>query len=244
MLRQWVETSMPSFQNFSTGFRAVVFGSSGGIGRALCDALEAAPECGAVVGFSRSTDPAIDLEDEHSIEQAAGTLADTGPIHLIVDATGLLHDEDMQPEKSISAVDPQVVSRSFAVNATGPLLLLKHFHHLMPRHERCVFATISARVGSIEDNRLGGWYGYRASKAALNMFLKTAAVEIARKRPQAVCLALHPGTVETPLSAPFAGDRALLSAHEAARLLLDVIDRAESDGVGSFLAYDGKKIAW
>ncbi len=235
---------MLSLQNFPAGFRAIVFGSSGGIGREMLNALETAPGCSEVIGFSRSTDPAIDLEDETSIQQAAATLADSDPVHLIVDATGLLHDANMQPEKSMSAVDPQVVARSFAVNATGPLLLLKHFHHLMPRHERCVFATISARVGSIGDNRLGGWYGYRASKAALNMFLKTAAIEIARKRPHTVCLALHPGTVETPLSGPFAGDRAQLSANEAARLLLDVIDKADNDGAGSFLAYDGKEIAW
>lgn len=235
---------MLSFQNFPTGFRAVVFGSSGGIGREIFNALEAEPACGGVVGYSRSTVPAFDLEDEASIEQAAAAMADAGPVHLIFDATGLLHDASMQPEKSISAVDPQLIARSFAVNATGPLLLLKHFHHLMPRNERSVFATISARVGSIEDNRLGGWYGYRASKAALNMFLKTASIEIARKRPQAICLALHPGTVETPLSAPFAGDRTLLSANNAARLLLDVIDKADSDSSGSFFAYDGQEIAW
>lgn len=235
---------MLSFQNFPTGFRAVVFGSSGGIGREMLNVLEADGACGDVTGYSRSTVPGFDLEDEASIEQIAAALAGTGPIHLIVDATGLLHDAQMQPEKSISAVDPQVIARSFAVNATGPLLLLKHFHHLMPRHERSVFATISARVGSIEDNRLGGWYGYRASKAALNMFLKTASIEIARKRPQATCLALHPGTVETPLSAPFAGDRALLSANTAARMLLDVIDKADANSSGSFLAYDGREIAW
>ncbi|MGI9515189.1 MAG: SDR family NAD(P)-dependent oxidoreductase [Anderseniella sp.] len=235
---------MMSFQNFPDGFRAVVFGSSGGIGSELYNALQAAPACSSVAGFSRSTDPAIDLEDEASIEHAARTLADIGPVHLFIDATGLLHDAEMQPEKSISAVDPQIVARSFAVNATGPLLLLKHFHNLMPRQERGVFATVSARVGSIDDNRLGGWYGYRASKAALNMFLRTAAIEIARKRPHAVCLALHPGTVETQLSEPFAGNRTLFSAEKAARLLLEVMDEAENDGAGSFFAYDGQQIAW
>ena len=235
---------MLSFQKFPTGFRAVVFGSSGGIGREMFNVLEADSACGDVTGYSRSTVPGFDLEDEASIEQIAAAMAGTGPIHLIVDATGLLHDSQMQPEKSISAVDPQVIARSFSINATGPLLLLKHFHNLMPRHERSVFATISARVGSIEDNRLGGWYGYRASKAALNMFLKTASIEIARKRPQATCLALHPGTVETPLSAPFAGERALLSANTAATMLLDVIDKADANSSGSFLAYDGQEIAW
>ena len=233
-----------SFENLPAGFRAVVFGAGGGIGSELCSILHAAPDCGSVTGFSRSTEPAVDLEDEASIERAAATLADAGPVHLMVDATGLLHDGDMQPEKAISAVDPRLIARSFAVNATGPLLLLKHFHQLMPRDQRSVFATISARVGSIADNRLGGWYGYRASKAALNMFLRTAAIEIARKRPQAVCLALHPGTVRTRLSAPFAGDRTLFSANKAANMLLDVIDKAETNGSGAFLAYDGEEIAW
>ena len=124
------------------------------------------------------------------------------------------------------------------------LLLLKHFRNLLPREERAVFATISARVGSIGDNQLGGWYSYRASKAALNMFVKTASIEIARKRPQAICLALHPGTVRTDLSEPFAGKRSLMEPVEAATRLLSVIDYSTSRDTGSFIAYDGSLIPW
>jgi len=176
------------------------------------------------------------------IAAAASELAESAPVHLLLDATGVLHDDRIAPEKSIDAVKPEAFARAFAVNATGPLLLLKHFHRLLPRHERGVFATLSARVGSITDNGLGGWYGYRASKAALNMLVRTASIEIARKRPQAVCLALHPGTVRTRLSEPFAGRHERLEPDRSAALLLDVIDRAE--GTGMFLAYDGCEIAW
>ena len=128
--------------------------------------------------------------------------------------------------------------------ANGVLLLLKHFHHLLPRKGRAVFATLSARVGSISDNRLGGWYSYRASKAALNMMLKTAAIEISRKRPEALCLALHPGTVDTALSKPFAPRQDRFSPQESAGKLLEVIDQAEAGQSGRFLAYDGSEIAW
>ena len=221
-----------------------MFGAGGGIGRAFQRALEAEPTCGEVIGLSRSSEPHFDLLDEGSVERAAAAVTVGGPVHLMIDATGILHDAAMQPEKSISAVEPETIARAFAVNATGPLLLLKHFHRLLPREGRSVFATLSARVGSIGDNRLGGWYGYRASKAALDMVLRTAAIEIARKWPDAVCLALHPGTVRTKLSDPFSGDRERFEPEQAAAMLLNVIDEADSARTGSFLAYDGSEIPW
>ena len=235
---------LTSLKGFPFGYRAVVVGATGGIGRAFASILQADPACAEVVELGRSSAPRLDLQDEASIENAAGILAQGGPVHLVIDATGILHDATMAPEKSIDAVDPASIARVFAINATGPLLLLKHFHRLLPRDERSVFATLSARVGSIEDNRLGGWYGYRASKAALNMFLRTAAIEIARKRPQAVCLALHPGTVKTGLSEPFSSNRERFEPEQAASLLLNVIDQAESKDTGAFLAYDGSVIPW
>ncbi|NNF79086.1 MAG: SDR family NAD(P)-dependent oxidoreductase [Rhizobiales bacterium] len=235
---------MTSLQSFESPYRAVVFGAHGGIGRAIIELLQADPACEEVASFSRSSDPVLDLTDEASIERAAQSVKQRAPFHLIFDATGVLHDQHMTPEKSLRAVDPAMAARSYAVNALGPLLLLKHFQDLMPRGGRCVFATISARVGSIGDNRLGGWYSYRASKAALNMFMKTAAIELARKRPESVCLALHPGTVKTPLSEPFAGGRATLDPKACAGALLHVIDRTGSDKSGSFLAYDGTDIVW
>ncbi len=235
---------MSDLSAFPQGFNAVVVGSTGGLGSAFADLLERDPGCGQVFRFSRSSSHPLDLEDEASIERAAASLADQGEIHLIIDATGILHDAAMRPEKTFSQIDPEAVARAFAINATGPLLLLKHFHHLLPRTGRGVFATVSARVGSIADNRLGGWYGYRASKAALNMFLRTAAIEIARKRPDAVCLALHPGTVKTRLSDPFAGDRERFEAKQSAQMLLEVINRAAPAAGGAFLAYDGSEIPW
>ena len=233
------ETSLRSLPG---DYRAIVFGGHGGLGSAFVEALRADPRCGQVVGLGRRTQPALDLENETSIAAAAEALAATAPIHLLLDATGLLHDDDMAPEKSLDAVEPETIARAFAVNSTGPLLLLKHFRHMLPREGRGVFATLSARVGSITDNGLGGWYGYRASKAALNMFLRTASIEIARKRPQAVCLALHPGTVRTQLSDPFSGRRERLEPEQSAALLLEVIDRAGRSGM--FLAHDGSEIPW
>ena len=157
-------------------YRAVVFGATGGIGAAFVEVIQADPACGEVVGLSRSSSPAIDLEDEPSIAEASKRIAAEGPAHLIIDATGILHDASMQPEKSIDAIDPDVIARSFALNATGPLLLLKHFYHLLPRSGRSIFATLSARVGSITDNRLGGWYGYRASMSVVRWFGTTCSV--------------------------------------------------------------------
>jgi NAD(P)-dependent dehydrogenase (short-subunit alcohol dehydrogenase family) len=160
---------------------------------------------------------------------------------LIIDATGTLTVDGTGPEKRLADLDPAVLARAFAINAIGPALLIKHFADLLPRSGKSVFATLSARVGSIGDNRLGGWYAYRASKAALNQLLHTAAIEIARKRPGAVLLALHPGTVRTPLSTPIVG-AAGLSPAEAAAKLLQVIEKATE--TGTFLDQNGKTVPW
>ncbi|MEM8687873.1 MAG: SDR family NAD(P)-dependent oxidoreductase [Pseudomonadota bacterium] len=235
---------MVTLSSFPAGFRAVVVGASGGIGAAVLALLHEAPGCAEAIGLSRSSSPDLDLEREDTIAEAARQIAAGGPVHLIFDATGVLHSPALKPEKALSAFDPAAAAKAFAVNATGPLLVLKHFHTLMARNERSVFASISARVGSISDNQLGGWYSYRASKAALNMLLKTAAIEIARKRPEALCLALHPGTVDTRLSKPFASGRDLFTPQESAAKLLAVIDNAEPGRSGRFLAYDGQEISW
>jgi NAD(P)-dependent dehydrogenase (short-subunit alcohol dehydrogenase family) len=219
--------------------RSLVIGGTGGIGRALVALIG---EGGAVVALGRSTDPPVELTDEASLAHAAGVLRAQAPFSRIIAATGALTIDGVGPEKRLADLDPGALARAFAVNAVGPALLLKHFSGLLPRSGRCVFATLSARVGSIEDNLLGGWYGYRASKAALNQFVRTAAVEIARKRPEALVLALHPGTVRTALSAPFTGPDQGMTAEESALRLLQVIESATQSGV--FLDYAGKTIPW
>jgi NAD(P)-dependent dehydrogenase (short-subunit alcohol dehydrogenase family) len=163
----------------------------------------------------------------------------------VIDATGFLHDERQEPEKSWRQLDATNLARAFALNAIGPALIMKHVLPRLPRSRKAVFATLSARVGSIEDNRLGGWYSYRASKAALNQLVRTAAVELTRRSPDALCTALHPGTVATALSAPFATTG--LEVHSpdvAARHLLAVIDQLTADANGGFFDWRGQPVPW
>lgn len=224
---------------------AVVFGAGGGIGTALVEAIRAASKFEHVVPFSRSTSPSIDLLDEASLERAAAFAADLGELRLVIDATGFLHDDRQAPEKSWRQLDAVNLARSFALNAIGPALIMKHVLPRLPRSGKAVFATLSARVGSIGDNRLGGWYAYRASKAALNQMVRTAAVELARRSPDALCIALHPGTVATALSAPFAA--AGLEVHSpaaAARHLLSVVDQLTADASGEFFDWRGQPVPW
>lgn len=217
----------------------VIFGASNGIGAALADALE---QSGAtVLRIGRKTTPGFDLLDEASIAGAATT---AGPgLRLVIDATGFLHDNRFKPEKSLRQIDPAQFAHSFAVNATGPALLMKHFLPLLAADERSVFATLSARVGSISDNHLGGWYSYRAAKAALNQLMRTAAIELARTRKQAICVALHPGTVDTDLSRPFTkAGLDLQTPAEAASRLLAVIDGLTPAQSGLLFDHKGVQI--
>jgi NAD(P)-dependent dehydrogenase (short-subunit alcohol dehydrogenase family) len=228
------------------GYRAVVVGASGAIGGALVEALHADPRCAEVAALSRGGAPALDLSDEASVAAAAAGLRGRAPWHLVLCATGALHVAGRPPEKRLADLDPAALAAAFAVNTIGPALVVKHFHDLLPRKERAFLAVLSARVGSIGDNRKGGWYGYRASKAALNMMLRTAAIEVARQRPLAVLAALHPGTVRSRLSAPFVGpgDGAVEPA-DAARHLLAVLDALPAEGAsGGFHAWDGAPIPW
>ncbi len=191
--------------------------------------------------LGRRTHPALDLLDEASIA-AAAEAAGTG-LTLVIDATGFLHDVSHRPEKSLREVDPSHMARSFAINATGPALLMKHFLPRLARDQRAVFATLSARVGSISDNRLGGWHSYRAAKAALNQVVRTAAIELARTHRQATLVALHPGTVDTGLSAPFAKTGLeVRTPVEAARRLVAVIDALTPERSGLLLDIEGAPI--
>lgn len=223
---------------------AIVIGARGGIGAAIHDSLKASGQYEQIWGTSRAGPYRLELTDEASIEalaqQAKLSRLD---IRLIFDATGYLHGQHGGPEKSWSAIDPDAMAHQFAVNAIGPALLIKHFLPLLPREGRSVFATISAKVGSISDNHLGGWYGYRAAKAALNQLVKTASIELARKRPHAICMALHPGTVATPLSDPFAKNNVRLQTpQQSATAMLDVIKQVTTDQSGHLLTYNGTSI--
>jgi NAD(P)-dependent dehydrogenase (short-subunit alcohol dehydrogenase family) len=224
---------------------AVVFGAGGGIGGALVKVIQTAEKFKHVVTFSRSTSPAIDLLDEGSLARAAAFADDLGDLRLVIDATGFLHDDRQAPEKSWRQLDAANLARAFALNAIGPALIMKHVLRRLPRSGKSVFATLSARVGSIGDNRLGGWYSYRASKAALNQLVRTAAVELARRSPDAFCIALHPGTVATPLSAPFAASGSdVHTPTAAARHLLAVVDQLTADANGGFFDWRGQPVPW
>ncbi len=226
-----------------TGYRALVLGASGALGAAFVSHLQADAHCGQVLGLSRRSSPALVLEDEASIRACAQELAAQAPLHLVIDATGALTLDGRGPEKRLDELDPQHLARAMAVNAIGPALLLKHLVPLLAHGERVVWAKLSARVGSIADNHKGGWYGYRASKAALNMVLQTAAIEIARRRPLAVVAALQPGTVRSALSQPFVGDDALDPGQSAARLLR-VLDALPATGRAQFVDHQGAPIPW
>lgn len=228
----------------------VVIGASGGLGRALVDAAGVRWPLSEVMALSRQSTPALDLLDEGTIAASAQAVkariqASERPLQLVIDATGWLHGQGWMPEKSWRHLDPAHLAHQFAVNATGPALLMKHFLPLLPRQQRAVFATLSAKVGSIGDNRLGGWWGYRAAKAALNQFVRTASIELARSHPQAICVALHPGTVDTGLSQPFShAGLTVRSPAEAAQHLLDVIDGLGSEHTGGFVDHTGAPLPW
>ncbi|MDO6414126.1 SDR family NAD(P)-dependent oxidoreductase [Sphingomonas sp. BIUV-7] len=230
---------------------AVVIGAGGGIGGALVEALAASGRYTRIYALSRHprtnegriVGGAIDVVDEASIRNAAERI--DLPLDLVVIATGILHEDGRMPEKALRELDGSTLARLFELNMIGPALALKHFAPLLAKDRRAVIAALSARVGSISDNRTGGWYGYRASKAALNMIMKCAAIEIARSRPQALCVALHPGTVDTDLSQPFqrgVPPDQLFSPGRAARHLLDVLADLDPASSGKIFAWDGSEI--
>jgi NAD(P)-dependent dehydrogenase (short-subunit alcohol dehydrogenase family) len=225
------------------GYRALVIGASGGIGAALLRHLSADGRCALALGLHRRSQPAIDFNDEPSIALAAAALAPQGPFHLIVNAVGVLHSDGRMPEKKLGDLGYAQLEAIFRVNTFGPALVLRHFSPLLDR-QRAVLALLSAKVGSLSDNRLGGWYSYRASKAALNMLLKTAAIELRRNQPQAVLVALHPGTVASTLSRPFKGDQIGRAPDVAAAEMLQLLDTLGPADSGVFVAYDGQRLPW
>ena len=250
---------MNSFENldsFGENLNVVIFGCTGGIGQALMHSLSQNPRTKSIFAISRApnnystqkvTTLKADIGKEDDIIRAAKSIQSTvGELHLVLIATGILHDGDeIKPEKTWRALNPNSLAAVFSINAFGPAIIAKHFLPLLAHKRKSVFAALSARVGSIEDNRLGGWYAYRASKAALNMLIRTFSVELARLNPFALCVGLHPGTVDTLLSKPFQGsvsNSSLFSAERSANHLLNVVNDLGPEHSGRVFAWNGELI--
>ncbi|MCY4329967.1 MAG: SDR family NAD(P)-dependent oxidoreductase [Endozoicomonadaceae bacterium] len=233
----------------------VIFGAGGAIGSAFIRHLSETHSDASIHAFSRQTPTnilsgvsyhAIDYTDETSIEKAAREAAGNGPPDLVIVAIGILHDDKVKPEKSLKQLSAEKFQYLFAINTVTPALIAKYFLPIMNRQQPYVFAALSARVGSISDNQLGGWYAYRASKAALNMIIRNAAIEIGRCNKQAIIVALHPGTVDSNLSGPFqhgVPDDQLFTPDYATGKLLAVLDNLTPQQSGKFFAWDGEEIS-
>lgn len=243
---------MADMKSLQSNYRGVVIGAGGGIGAAVAARLAQDPACGQTYALNRdgAAGPdeavriAVDVTNTESLSAAAATIGAGGPIDLIFIASGLLHRGGaVQPEKSWKTIEADAFAELFAVNATGPLLALKALLPHVPRDRRALIGIVGARVGSIGDNRLGGWYGYRASKAALAMLLRTLSIELARTHPQLAVLMLHPGTVDTALSQPFQrGVANLLTPEASAGAMLAVLDAATPEQSGQQRDWNGELV--
>ena len=224
-------------------FSALIIGSSGTIGGAFVELLKNNPLCSRVVGIHRHSEYKIDYQDLDSIEACAAALSQLGPFQLIINTIGVLHTSNWMPEKKLDDLNAEQLVDLMKINAIGPALTIRHLSKLLdPKNS--IMATLSAKVGSIEDNRLGGWYSYRASKAALNMLIKTASIEWARTKPNTALIAMHPGTVNSRLSKPFRGEQIGRPAHDAVLDMFRVIESLKKEDSGSFISYSGEKLPW
>jgi NAD(P)-dependent dehydrogenase (short-subunit alcohol dehydrogenase family) len=224
-------------------FRAIVIGSSGTIGAAFLELLENDPHCSLVIGLHRHSEFPINYDDLDSIKTCVDALAAQAPFQLIINTIGVLHTLDWMPEKKLDDLKAEQLQELMRINAIGPAITIQHFSRLLdPKNSLMV--TLSAKVGSIEDNRLGGWYSYRASKAALNMLIKTMSIEWKRNKPNTGLIAMHPGTVNSRLSKPFKGEQIGRPALDAAADMLRVIKDTKIEDSGSFVSYAGETIPW
>lgn len=231
-----------------------IIGSSGAIGGAFVEALSAQYPAAHISAFSRSgtgeSKPnvsyyKVDYSDESSIAEAAEIASKEQPIDLVIVATGILHEGEMMPEKSLRDLSHEKFQRLFEANTITPALVAKHFLPKLQKDNRAVFAALSAKVGSVSDNYLGGWYAYRASKAALNMIIKNSAIEMGRRYKKAIIVGLHPGTVDSELSKPFqkkVPDGKLFTPEYSASQLISVINGLSEEDTGKCFAWDGEEI--
>ncbi len=236
---------MDTSPHFATGqYKALVIGSSGAIGGAFVQAFAADPRCTHVELVARGLDSDFDLTDQASIRTQAELSSAQGPYSIMIDATGALTIDGLGPEKSLNSLHPEHLMQSFLVNAIGPAMVLRYFSPLLAKGGS-VYAKLSARVGSITDNQKGGWYGYRSSKAALNMLLQTAAIELQRKNPDLRVVALQPGTVHSKLSQPFIGSRhQRLTPAESVAGMLAALQAMPPTSGAYFVDYQGIEIPW
>jgi NAD(P)-dependent dehydrogenase (short-subunit alcohol dehydrogenase family) len=236
--------------------RVIIIGASGGIGKALVKNLDNSDQVDKIYALSRNPEKStsnkiitekLDLSNEDSIQSTSSKLLTTGKFDLCIIATGLLQDKEITTEKNMKSLKTSSFNKSFLINTIGPALVAKHFIPLLRNDKKAVLAAISARVGSISDNKIGGWYAYRASKAALNMVIKCLSIEVSRKSKNQIILGLHPGTVDTNLSKPFQKNvpkEKLFSPDFSALKLLNVINEATVNESGSLLAWDGSIISF
>ena len=226
---------------------ALIIGGTGSIGSAVANELKS-KNFTSIISLSRSSEPSLDLLDESSIQEAAAFIKKKSkPISLLFDATGILHDEDLNqmPEKTYKNIDFLFMKKNFEINVMGPALIIKHFLPLLDTEQKSIFSTLSAKVGSISDNRYGGWYSYRASKAALNQIIKTTSIELKVKNKNAICVAIPPGTVTSKLSKPFQKNNLKIqSKEESAKNIVQILENLQLTDSGSFLNWDGSEIRW
>ena len=224
-------------------FCALVIGSSGTIGSAFMDLLKHNPSCLEVVGVHRQSEHPLDYQNPASIEACATAVARAQPFQLIINTIGVLHSQDWMPEKRLDDLNAEQLSELFKINTIGPALTIRYFSKLLdPKNS--IMVNLSAKVGSIEDNRLGGWYSYRASKAGLNMLIKTASIELTRTKPNVALIAMHPGTVNSGLSKPFRGEQIGRPPEDAVADMFRVIENLQVEDSGSFITYSGEKLPW
>lgn len=239
--------------HYGNALNVVIVGASGAIGTALAKQLLAHDNVSSLLALSRSgtdfesakaTNMCIDFKDEETIKLAAETAQANGNVHLIIVTTGVLHAEGLEPEKALRDLSLENFQKSYLPNLFGPALIAKHFLPLIPKDTPSLFTALSARVASISDNKIGGWYAYRSAKTALNMVIKNASIEVGRRFKHSCIIGLHPGTVDTPLSKPFQSmvKHDIFTPDQSADYLLNVIATRRAEDTGKVFAWDGEEI--